>query len=1434
MQQRWQSIRPDLLILLSFLILPLALFWDVTFRGQTMLPVDNLFQWQPWAVYAAEFGVSVPHNSLLSDLIVQNYPWKLFAIESLRGGEIPLWNPNIFAGQPFLANGQHSVLYPFSLLFFVLPIHAAYGWFTVSQLWLAGVCGYVFGRILNQRRSSAAITGLVYQGAGFLLVSAAVFPMIIAAVAWLPLLLGCIEKIIRATTQDERGGNTLPWAAVGAIALGLNILAGHPEMTLYSLLIMGFYAAWRLLEITIYDLRFTNNNSTVNRKSAIVNLAKPATWLLMMVFIGMMLGSIQLIPSLGLAQTNFREGSATLADVRGWAFPPRRVLTLVLPNFFGNPAHHEYTDAWTRERVSFELNYYGNPNPHGAGSSNWGIKNYVEGGIYLGLLPLILATIAIYDLRFTLYASWSRLRKHSNPAHSVGARRRGSGIDSPERRELHVASPASKQIDKSGRGEADFNAAASSYALAASPSPYSARRMQSWFFVVLSFLALNFIFGSPLYAILYYGLPFIDQLHSPFRWVFALSICVAALAGFGMDRLLDEREGERFGRIVLNILTLGALVMMTLGTLGFILPVERIAPFFERLVVGLAQAPDAFPSGRAFFGYLAPQLRWVGMLYALGGSCLLIWRKTRYVGVLVFAIIAVDLWQANRGFHVSADPALLDVKPNMIEWLEQQPGHWRLTSFAPKDKAFNANSGWLYSFEDIRGYDSIINKQYTEYMAAIDVQDELKFNRIAPIKTLESLNSPLLDLLNVKYVITSETLDALPKYELAWEGEGVRVYENLGAMPRAYTIDRNAALFTTDPLAEVANYDPRTTLLLDQDSSGASTEPVAGSPQAANVAAYGNVEVTVEASVETASWLVLNDSFADGWRAFVRPIGGADSDEVELTIHRANGNFRAVLLDDAGDYSVRFRYSPRTFIIGGLTSFMGGIIILFAFGVWGWRRFYRQEGELTNTQSIAKNSLVPMVLNLFNKGIDFAFAAFYLRVLGPGDAGLYAAAISIALWFDIVANWGLDALIIRDVAQQKDRAGHYLYNTTILRLLTMVIGIVPVLLFVGEGFINDNPIPPNAVLALVLIAVGMIFSGVGKGLTGLFYVFESAEYPAALATVTTILKVAFGVFVLLLGWGFVGLAGVSIVTNIITLSLLAYIAFRNFPIHGPWKIDTELQKSAFRVGYPLMLNHLLATVFFKIDQPLLLRLDGEEAVGWYNSAYKWVDGFNVIPSFFTFALFPIISRQVASSMADARRTFRMAVKLLVLVALPLAAVVTLLADVMIGVVGGDEFLPQGALALRLVMWSIPIGWINSVTNYMIVSLGLERRLTFGFVIGVLFNTIGNIIFIPRFSFVAAAITTILSELVLLLMFNYYLRQRMEGVQWVGLLVRPIAVTILMVGAMWAGAQANLWLGLLLGLIVYPAGLWLLRVFGEEEQKIVAAIVPEPLRRLTGR
>ncbi len=1392
MMRRLRPFLPDLLLFFSFLLLPLLLYAPVTLGGRTMLPADNLYQWEPWAARATELGIGRPQNALLTDLVIQNYAWKRFAVETVQARDIPLWNPYLFAGMPFLATGQHSMLYPFSWLFLLLPIPAAYGWYALSQVWLAGALTYLFGRVLQMRRSSALLAGLVYQGSGFLLASTAVFPMISGAAAWLPLLLACIELIIRDWQQEtsfpksqipnpKSPLRTPLWVTIGSIALGLQILAGHIEITYYTLLVMGAYALWRWLSSII---RRPLSGASLYSAFRIPHSAfTPLAWLLGMVLIGLMLGGIQFVPFLEVGRANFRSGETTLAQVRSYAFPPRHVLAFAMPNFYGNPTVRSVTDALTGETLALP------------GTSEWGIKNYVEGAAYVGILPLFLALIALF---------YREPRPVSGELHSA--------LRTP--RSAHTA-----------------------------------------FFAVMSLLALAFIFGTPLYALVYYGLPFADQIRTPFRWVFPLTLFVAALAGFGMDALQGARDRDRGVRflpfslqsLLLGLAFAGGLLLMA-GLAVSRLAYGRLEPFIERLFHGLALADLAFPDARAFYSFVFWQVGGLALLLLVVALVFWLWRQPWQVwGVPVWVAVAItavfgDLYLASVGFNAAADPALLNHKPALIEWLQQQPGHWRITTFAPHgDKPLNANSAWLHNLPDVRGYDSIIPRQFVDYMTAVEPQNELPFNRIQPIVNWQSLNSPLLDVLNVKYIITAESID-LPKLRLAWQGDGLRVYENLAVAPRAYALPQSSTAVVPDALAAMtAQYDPRSYVVVEtgdllamanrQLPMANGQSPVANSFSAAEIVAYRNREVVVATAVTIPSWLILNDSYFPGWKAYVRPQGGAEQEETEVPISRVNGNFRGVLLEP-GAWQVRFRYSPASFQLGALLSAMGGIVLAFSGGVWGWRAVVKANAPLTTTRSIAKNSAAPMLLNLFNKGIDFVFAMFYLRVLGPADAGSFATAVAAAGIFDILANFGLDLLLIREVARERSRAASYLLNSTILRLGAALGASLPMILLVASTNLFSNPFSAAEVWAIGLIMLGMVFSGMSKGVTGLFYVYEKAEVPATMTTATTILKVGFGVVALLLGYGFVGMAAVSILTNLITLAALALLAVRSFALSGPWRVDWRLQGQMLRLGFPLMLIHLLQTVFISVDVYLLRTMlpNGEEVVGWYSSAYKWFNALQIVPSFFTLALFPIISREIERSPEGARRMYQMALKIMLLLALPIAAFATFLAYPMVQLLGGAEFLPHGAIALQIVIWSIPVGWLNSVTNYVLIALGLERMQPRAFALAVGFNIGANLLFIPRYGYVAAGVTTILSEVVLMGLFAYYLRQRMPGVDWRGLGQRPLLLTLIMVGLMWAAFQVHLLLATAVGLLLYPIGLWALRIIGADELQVVRAILPTAVVR----
>ncbi|MDQ1300101.1 MAG: hypothetical protein QG637_18, partial [Chloroflexota bacterium] len=639
----------DLAIAAALLLLPLLWFWPQTIGGRTLLPVDNLYQYQPWQSYAGQLGVAVPYNPLISDLALENLPWKSFIVEQIRAGRPAdtLWNPLIFAGLPFLAAGQHSALYPFSLIFYLLPLWQAYGVFSALQLGLAAVGMFIFARTLGQRRVGAIIAAVAYAFSGFYIVSVN-FTMMIAAAAWLPFILAMIQVII--AKQEQKGAteySPAPYIVAGALFLGIQTLAGHIEITYYVLLVSALFAAWRLA-------------GAWRRLGSWRPLPRLALWLGAMGGLGLALGAVQLIPLYDLVRQSFREGAASLQQVRDWAWPSRQIVTFLLPDFFGNPTHHAYFDIWRRIWIPVTQNALGQP----INTISWGVKNYVEGANYQGLLTFALAGVAVF----------SAARRAGQHAHSILG------------------------------------------------------------FAILAVLSLLFAFGTPLYAIPFYLLPGYNQLHSAFRWVFPFTLSMAALAGFGINALLETREtpaaGPRGRRDAARVArTLGIVSLLAgAGSLAVVL-LSMIVPAPFVAIGGLILAASDLARANGFadaamaWSYEAGGVAKFGAMALLTGAAL--WwgarprtlarsetgqsrgrtqgnEETRRQGetssspghlvtlspnrrlwpLAAIAVLIADLWLFGHGFNPATDRALLEFKPPVIAWLQAQrdPAQpWRLT-----------------------------------------------------------------------------------------------------------------------------------------------------------------------------------------------------------------------------------------------------------------------------------------------------------------------------------------------------------------------------------------------------------------------------------------------------------------------------------------------------------------------------------------------------------------------------------------------------------------------------------------------------------------------------------------------------------------------------------------------------------------------------------
>ena len=252
------------------------------------------------------------------------------------------------------------------------------------------------------------------------------------------------------------------------------------------------------------------------------------------------------------------------------------------------------------------------------------------------------------------------------------------------------------------------------------------------------------------------------------------------------------------------------------------------------------------------------------------------------------------------------------------------------------------------------------------------------------------------------------------------------------------------------------------------------------------------------------------------------------------------------------------------------------------------------------------------------------------------------------------------------------------------------------------------------------------------------------------------------------------------------------------------------------------------------------RLPGEEIV-LDEPDILILEGINILPSTFTIALFPILSRYAAGAPDALLRAYVKSMKYLVIIAMPLMIFSFVYADFIILVFGGEKYLPESAIALRLIIGFLPLSFINNVTHYVLIAVNQQKFLTRAFVLGAAFNISANLLFIPTFSYRASAIITIFSELALLIPFYIGVRKHVGRVDWIDLLWRPIGATGVMALLIWLlDATLTACLGVWSFAIIIPAALlaYLVtlvatRTFNADDREMLGLLLPRRFQQTHG-
>lgn len=306
-----------------------------------------------WPVFVSD---RLPGGEL-SDTIHQGYPFLSYTAASLAEGRIPHWNPYIYCGIPFYSSFSAPVFYPVRGLLllaagpeasvrFIYPIQAAIGAFSA---WL------LLGSIGVSRAGRLAGTVAFAAGAWANTLFYAGHASKVVSWSFLPLLLYSCEMWWRTRR---------PWfVCLGGICLGMQALASHPQMLLYSGIAAFVWLCWRFFE-----------------RPGIRPAVAAATGLVSMAAICAALGAVQLLPGWNFSRVSTRGGDLPLSQSSSYSLPPEETLAMVFPHLFGY--RHGFPDSEA-----------------GGGPVYWGRLGLRLSSEFVGVSMFLLALSAVFTRR---------------------------------------------------------------------------------------------------------------------------------------------------------------------------------------------------------------------------------------------------------------------------------------------------------------------------------------------------------------------------------------------------------------------------------------------------------------------------------------------------------------------------------------------------------------------------------------------------------------------------------------------------------------------------------------------------------------------------------------------------------------------------------------------------------------------------------------------------------------------------------------------------------------------------------------------------------------------------------------------------------------------------------------------------------------------------
>lgn len=463
-------------------------------------------------------------------------------------------------------------------------------------------------------------------------------------------------------------------------------------------------------------------------------------------------------------------------------------------------------------------------------------------------------------------------------------------------------------------------------------------------------------------------------------------------------------------------------------------------------------------------------------------------------------------------------------------------------------------------------------------------------------------------------------------------------------------------------------------------------------------------------------------------------------------------------------------------------------------------------------RSIAWNAIITTGARVVGTGVALVTIGFLARYLGKEGFGEYVAAFAFLFIFSVLADLGLYTLLTREISRPGADEKKIVSNLFTLRASALVffLGLAPLfsLLF---------PYSPALRLAIIAGAFSYLFLSLAQVLMGVFQKYLRMEMVAIADVAGRLVQFGLVLAVVKIDGGLLG-AALAATGGAALNFLIVFLASRRFVRFG-LRFDFSYWSFILHQALPIAASLVLTLIYFKIDTVMLSAMKPAGDVGIYGVAYKVLEGLIFFPAVFVGIMLPLLTLSYNTNRERFLVFYQRTFDAIAILALPAAVGIFLLSKPITALVGGSDF-PESALALAFLAPAIFFIAFGALFGQMIIVLGRQKTGAWIYLAGAVFNFGANLIFIPKYSYLGAAATTVATEILVTVLMFWLVARVVNWCPALSIFGKAVLATAVMAAAVWYLTPLNVLAPLIGGAVIYLTTLYFLGGIREEEIRLL--------------